>query len=245
MSYLSTSLLMTLTTVFVVDAGAAQSKTKPAKFPERGWKLVKMKDKKRRGLDHSLMTALDPKTHVFELTLERPPGWNGTVITDSKGLVLVRGAKEAFEIPNMDVGFRFSLYITTPRKRQCLLFRELFVRLPYRDFPVKGWKPAKVADLELKGTRQFTPKTMFESFDFPHSISFRPAKSRRASVYVMVRIEAGKSQKIASQSMTGKLLFWAHAKKGEQFRTYQIFPHDRTYRTTDIATVEKDYPLGK
>ena len=58
-------------------------------------------------------------------------------------------------------------------------------------------------------------------------------------------VEAGGKERVASQSLGGDLAFWMHARRGESFRIYQLFPDNKTYRRSQTMTVEKSFPLGK
>lgn len=231
--------------------GAAQKGVKARKpvakgqkaktFPPRGYKKVEEK------IDRSESTGLNSRKRVFHLGVERPADWEETVVTDAKGVVLVRGEEQQFDIPNMSVGVRYAVYFVREKKKQYFDYGKSFVKYSNRDFPGRAWKPAKKSALKLVGVKQFTPKTMFEAFDHPHRLIFKPAAGGVATrVYLMTRIEKGeKSERVVSQCIDGHLKFWGHAKKGGKFRVYELDPEKKTYRVSKPGTVEKDYPLGK
>jgi len=236
---------MLLAALFAAAPLLAQDR--PETFPAKRWKAVKLKPEKRKRLNHSKMTTLTPK-NVFELTFEGPEDWPETVVTDGDGKVLARGTQTAFSFPDREVGDRYRIYVCKPKQRRYLLWEESFVEYSGRNFPGKRWQARKDARLVLQKVRQFTPKTMAQSFAEPHSVSFRLPKRKRGApvvVYLLARLDRDGKEREEDQSLGGKLEFWGHAKAGETFRIYELHPADHTYRATATMTVEKDYPLGR
>lgn len=235
-------LAILLLTAFAASA-SAQDKDR-ATFPSKGFKQIKLKEKQRKKLHWSLTTGLTNK-NVHEVTFERPEGYDETVITDGRGKVLGRSAGQDFAFADRTVGDRFVIYIVQSKKRRYLKFREGFVEYSGRNFPGKDWQAEKLAELRLKKVKQFTPKTMAESFDKPHKVYWSAKKAKTPVVYLLARIEADGTHREADQSLTGELEFWAHAKKGETFVIYELHPASKTYRVSKTMAVDKDYPLGK
>jgi len=233
-----------LSFVLCALAPFAGAQDKKQTFPSKDWKTIKLKDKQRKKLNWSVMRELTPK-NLYKLTVERPEGYTETVVTDVSGTVLGRSTGNDFKFAKKEIGERYVIWFCQSKKRRTLRFMEEFVEYPNREFPAKGWLPTKDSELKIKKPKQFTPKTMFESFDKPHSVSFKAPKTKNVCVYLLAKLEAGGKEAVASQTMADKLEFWAHAKRGESFRIYQIFPHNKTYRSSKTMTVDKDYPLGK
>ena len=222
----------------------AQASESATRFPQRGWKAIKLKQKEQQRLNWSITRELTPK-NVYKLRIERPEGYTETVVTDLEGVVLGRNTGETFELPNRQIGDRYVIYFCKTKARRALRFTEEFVEYPNTEFPTKGWQTCKDSTLTIKKPKQITPKTMFEAFDKPHSFTFATKASDEPCVYMLAKLEAGGKERIASQSLDGKLEFWMHAKRGESFRVYQIFPRSKTYRCSETLSVEKSYPLGK
>lgn len=235
-----------LATVLCALAPFAAAQDKKESFPAKGWKTIKLKDKQRKKLSWSVMRELTPKK-LYKLTVDRPADYDETVITTTSGTLLGRSDEDnaEFRFDDREIGERYVIWFNQKKQRRTLRFLEEFVEYPNREFPGRGWMPTKDSELKIKKPKQFTPKTMFEAFDKPHSITFKPPKTEAVCVYLMAKLEAGGKERVAAQTMGDKLEFWAHAKRGESFRIYQIFPHNKTYRATKTMTVEKDYPLGK
>lgn len=222
----------------------AQDTNKAETFPSKGWQKIKLKDKQRKQLNWSIARQLTPM-NLYKLDVERPEDYTETVITDIDGVVLGRNTGNKFEFRDRQIGDRYVIYFCRSKERRALRFLEEFVEYPHRNFPTKAWQPTKDSTLNIKNPKQFTPKTMMQAFDKPHSVTFKVAPSKEPCVFLLAKLEAGGEEHVAAQSLIGKLDFWMHAKRGESFRIYQIFPHNKTYRASQTMTIEKDYPLGK
>lgn len=226
------------------QAASAQDKPKQESFPPADWQKVEVKQlsRKERSLPNSAhLTA----SNTLKLHIERPKSLTETVITDGAGKVLARGKGDDFVLANRSIGDRYVTYFCEADKQRVMRYRESFIQYPGREFPGQEWLPREDATLELVKPKQITPRTMVESFDKPHHITFTATPTKERVIYLMTKIEAGGKEQVASQSLTGTLPFWMHAKRGESFRIYQVFPEDQTYRVTTTMTVARDYPIGK
>ena len=236
-------LLVTILCASATTAVTAQEQTSKETFPPKGWQEIKLKDKERQRLRYRSTAQLTPK-NVFQLQFKRPAGYSETVITKVDGVVLARGKGTEFEIEDCGIGDRYVIHLIKEKEQRSLRLLESFIEFPQREFPGKEWRPRREGTLDVIKPKQSTPKNMFEAFDKPHQITFTATATDKPMIFVLTKIEPGGKEQIASQSLTGALKFWMHAKRGESFRIYQLFPHDKTYRASTTMTVEKSFPLG-
>ena len=246
---ISNRLMPALLLCAMTPAIVCQDKPAPA-FPDEGWKAIAMKAKQRAKLNYQLTTQLSKKG-VVKLRLTRPKDFDATVITDLDGQVLGRSEGKTLELPERQIGDRFVVYVCRTKAHTYLKLLDDFVQYPQREFPGKEWKPRKDANLVITKPRQFTPKTMFEAYEKPHKFTFTPKidssadVSKATKIYLMTKIDAGGKEQVATQSLTGELKFWMRAKRGESFRIYELFPHNKSYRVSKTLTVASDFPLGR
>ena len=246
---ISNRLIQALMLCAMTPAIVGQDKPATA-FPGESWKAIALKPKQRAKLNYQLTTKLSEKG-VAKLRLTRPKDFDATVITDLDGKVLGQSLGKAIELPARKIGDRFVVYVCRTKAQSYLKLLEDFVQYPQREFPGKAWKPRKDANLVITKPQQFTPKTMFEAYDKPHKFTFTPKTdssadvSKATKIYLMTKIDAGGKEQVATQSLTGELKFWMRAKRGESFRIYELFPHNKSYRVSKTLTVAADYPLGR
>jgi hypothetical protein len=234
----------TIAMCVITTNASAQAAKQATKFPPKGWESIKLSDQQRSRLRWSVTRELTPK-NTYRLTIKRPAGYTEAVITDPQGAILGRDTAEGIDLPQRQIGDRYIIYFCKSEERRALRFLEEFIEYPNSEFPAKGWQPRKDSMLPVKEPKQITPKSMIEAFTKPHSMRFSTTASDKACVYLMAKLEAGGKERVASQSLDGDLAFWMHARRGESFRIYQLFPDNKTYRRSQTMTVEKSFPLGK